>query len=701
MARLADVPEHVAAHFSKRTIGGTEAARAYAQSLGRDWDSLDAEHKIRLLKSGVQDPRGAKSDDVTDLATWRTMAEAIGYRHRSVLRPDDIRPALSRDERLETAYQAAMPLLGKQFDRRAVIDGSDARVAAAKGLILAGIELVEDVSALTRAFRERGIQRRGEDAALIWGTVAGARGRDRTAVTTTLDEREEKTLIATARAGGQDRSAALTPAKIDAAVRAFPDLDFSTEHGQAQRAVIDKLGTGGRISLAIGVAGSGKTTLLKPLVHAWQDDGRTVHGIALAWRQSDDLAEAGIVGRTRAVMSFLTAVERGRLALDPKSVVVLDEVGLLGTRQLNDILALQKRTGFQLVMLGDPKQMQSVEAGPVIALLRQGLGADAVPELGSSVRQKDAEERDTTLMFRNGQTAEAMQRKAANGTFQAVPGGYREAIERVAALWQERREASLRRVGFTVTVSAPTNAEAHDISMAIRARRRAAGEIGEDKTTLAATDGQGVRSYSLALAEGDRVRLFDKVNAAFTNGTHGNIGRNGSVLDVIKIQDDGLMLQNLNGKQGFVPWGRLQDEAGRFRLAYGEALTTHTAQGSTVTEHIHAMPSGSRLVTAFGAYTSGSRHREQSFIVTSDGAERAEIAGRRPLGDRRAITPSDVLANVTRNFSRQDEKESAVSMLERAANVRRGHHPGRAGVATAHGSPHRGPGPGDEPAGAP
>jgi hypothetical protein len=124
MARLTAVPERVAAHFSKRTVGGTEAARLYAQSLGLDWDSMDAEHKIRLLKSGVQAPRGAKSDDASDLATWRKEAEAIGYRHRSMLRPDDIKPALSRDARLETAYQAAMPLLGKQFDRRAVIDGS-------------------------------------------------------------------------------------------------------------------------------------------------------------------------------------------------------------------------------------------------------------------------------------------------------------------------------------------------------------------------------------------------------------------------------------------------------------------------------------------------------------------------------------------------------------------------------------------------
>lgn len=672
MARVAAVPERVTAHFSKRTVGGTEAARAYAQSVGLDWDGMDAEHKIRLLKSGVQDPRGAKSDDVSDVATWRKMAAAIGYEHRSVLRPDAIKPRLSRDERLETAYQAAMPLLGKQFDRRAVIDGSDARVAAAKGLIVAGIESAEDVSALTQAFRERGIRRRGEDAALIWGTVGGAQGRERTAVTTTLDEREEKTLIAIAQEGGRDRSAALAPAKIETAVRAFSDLNFSTEHGQAQRVVIDKLGAGGRIGLAIGVAGSGKTTLLKPLVRAWQNDGRTVYGIALAWRQSDDLAEAGIEGRTRAVASFLKAVERGRVTLDAEAVVVVDEVGLLGTRQLNDILAVQKRTGVQLVMLGDPKQMQAVEAGPVIALLRQALGADAVPELGSSVRQRDAAERETTLMFRNGQVAEAMQRKAANGTFQVVAGGYREAIERVAALWQERREANWGRPGFSVTVSAPTNVEAHDISAAIRVHRRAAGDIGEDKIVTAAVDGQGERNYSLALAEGDRVRLFDKVNAAFTNGTHGNIGRNGSVLEVTKIEKAGLMLRNHNGKEGFVPWDRLRDKSGGVRLAYGDALTTHTAQGSTVSEHIHAMPSGSRVVTAFGAYTSGSRHREQSFIVASDGAERAEISGRRPLGDRREITPDDVLQNVIRNLSRQDEKESAVSMLERAANVRHG-----------------------------
>lgn len=675
MARLRAVPESIVAEFSKRTNSGSEAARAYAKSRGLVWDAMDPEHKIALLKSGVQDPRAAKSDDVSDMAAWCATTQAVGYRHRSVLRPDEILPALSREQRLEAAYQASLPLLGKRFDQRAVIAGVDARIAAAKGLIVGGVEGVEDVNAITQAFRERGIKRRGQDAALVWGSIPGFQGRERISITTTLEEREEKILIATAQAGGRDKSSALPAEKIGAAIAAFPEIDFTSEHGCTQRTTLETLGMGGRVSLAIGVAGSGKSTLLKPLVRAWEDDGRTVYGIALAWRQSDDLADAGIArANTRAVDPFLRAVAKEKLHLDRDSVVVVDEIGLLGTRQLNAVLAAQKKHGFQLVMIGDPKQMQSVDAGPVISLLRKALGTDAVHELGSSVRQKDADERETTLMFRNGQASEALARKEANGTLRVAPGGYRDTIDYVADLWQERRAANADRPSFTITVSAPTNAEAHEISMAIRERRRAMGEIGADKKTIAATDSTGARSYSMPLAEGDRVRLFKRTNASFRQtGGHGNIGQNGSVVEIVSIADDGLTVRTQSGVEGMIAWKALRDEkTGRVQLAYGDALTTNTAQGSTVTEHIHAMPTGTRLVTAFGAYTSGSRHREQSFIVTSEAAERSEIADRRPLGDRRPVTRSDILDNMARNLSRQPEKESATNLIEKAANLRRG-----------------------------
>ena len=182
--------------------------------------------------------------------------------------------------------------------------------------------------------------------------------------------------------------------------------------------------------------------------------------------------------------------------------MVVDELGLLGTRQLNAIMAAQAEKNFQLVMIGDPKQMQAVEAGPVIELLRRALGADKVPELGSSVRQKVEEERETVLMFRNGQTEEAVRRKDANGTLRIVPGGYEEAVEHVAALWRQRREANRDRPDFTISVSAPSNAEAHDISLAIRQCRRTMGEIGADKITVNATDGVGERELRVGACRG-------------------------------------------------------------------------------------------------------------------------------------------------------------------------------------------------------
>ena len=222
MARLSDVPDHVIAQFSKRTLSGTDTARAYARSLGLDWESLAPERKIGLLKSGVQRPP-------------RFLAKNCGGprlcpSHRAVSGRSD---SCTKPRRAPGGcLSGGVPLLEKQFDRRAVIDGSDARIAVAEGLITAGVEAADDVDAITRAFQERGIQRGGENAALIWGMVKGIQGRDRTAITTTLHLREEETLIASARAGSRDRSSALSQKQIEAEISAFPEINFKDGHGR-------------------------------------------------------------------------------------------------------------------------------------------------------------------------------------------------------------------------------------------------------------------------------------------------------------------------------------------------------------------------------------------------------------------------------------------------------------------------------------
>ncbi len=201
-----------------------------------------------------------------------------------------------------------------------------------------------------------------------------------------------------------DRSAALSEQRINSAAAAFladnPKIDPTGEHWKKQHAMMTALGSGGRVGLGIGAAGAGKSTVLQPLVEAWKADGREVYGATVAHRQAGDLGAAGIEANNRTALDpFLKRVAKGRYALDRNSVVVVDEVGLVGTRQQLELMRLQAKHGFQLVQLGDEKQCQSVEAGPVIDLMRKAYGERMVPHILTSIRQKSARTNETPSWY--------------------------------------------------------------------------------------------------------------------------------------------------------------------------------------------------------------------------------------------------------------------------------------------------------------
>jgi hypothetical protein len=176
----------------------------------------------------------------------------------------------------------------------------------------------------------------------------------------------------------------------------------------------------------------------------------------------------------------------------------------------------------------------------------------------------------------------------------------------------------------------------------------------------------------LRLAKGDRVRLFRSTGATFAQGKGGAIGRNGSVLEVFDADDHGITLRNKQGRVGTVRWGNLPTKHGRVQLAYGYAMTIHTAQGSTNREHISALPSGSQAIDGLRGYSAHTRHELKLWLVTSDTAEQIAVRQRRPLNDPRAITLDDKWAQVARALSYQPEKDNALSMFDRVANIRRG-----------------------------
>ncbi len=297
----------------------------------------------------------------SDFAVWREDAAVAGYRHRSVLRLDEIKPALTTEQRIELAREAAMPLLSEAFQKRAVLSGDEVREIAARGLVVAGLgdRPADDIAAVTRTFRERGVTIAGEWTHLVWGMEPGEGGKPRIVVTTGHTIDQERELVALVREAAADRSAALTPVQVDRAADRFlvrnPQVDPNGVQWQAQREMAHRIGEGGRFSLSIGVAGSGKTSsVAATLVDAWHAEGRTVYGMTVPWKASDALRAAG-VDHAVAIEAFIRRAEAGQYTLDSYSVMLAYEVSMIGVRQQLALARLARETGAQLVEIGDPR----------------------------------------------------------------------------------------------------------------------------------------------------------------------------------------------------------------------------------------------------------------------------------------------------------------------------------------------------------
>jgi hypothetical protein len=349
---------------------------------------------------------------------------------------------LTDSERFDRAYQFAAKHLAQEFHTAAVIDHDKLRLYAARGLIGTGIAGgPDDIDRVTELLERRGLELHGEHVALVVGMFD-----DTVRVTNTAQIRIEENLAREARRAALDKSGALSPMAIRAAIAASGlDFEREPEHGAAQQAAIYALGQGGALSLLTGVAGSGKTTLMQPLVAAWQadtqfhPDGRDIIGLSTAWKQADSLQDAGIT-RTLALQPLLQAIESGELSPSRNTVLVIDEISQIGPRPMLKLLELQARTGMTIKAIGDREQAQAIEAGDTIEIMRRALPKSALPELLTTVRQVTKRGRKIAGLFRRAKANEALAMKREDGTALLLGGDQDQVVAWIADLYIERRD---------------------------------------------------------------------------------------------------------------------------------------------------------------------------------------------------------------------------------------------------------------------
>ena len=387
-----------------------------------------------------------------------------------------------------------------------------------------------------------------------------------------IEARLEHAASAMAERGGHAVAARHRAAALEAAEAR--GLVLSGEQRAAFEHVAGKEG----LAAVVGYAGSGKSAMLGVAREAWEAEGCTVRGAALSGIAAENLESgAGIASRTLASLEHQWGQDRELLTA--RDVLVIDEAGMIGSRQMERVLSAAERAGAKVVLVGDPEQLQAIEAGAAFRSIVERHGAAEITEIR---RQREDWQRDATQALATGRTGEAIDAYQQRGMVHAAATREHARGELIEG-WDRARQAEPDRSRIILT---HTNAEVRDLNELARGRLRNAGELGDD---VAVTTERGER----AIASGDRIMfLKNERGMGVKNGTLGTIER---------VSPDRMAVRLDDGRQVAFD---VKDYA---HVDHGYAATFHKAQGVTVDgAHVLATPGMDR----HSAYVGLSRHRD-------------------------------------------------------------------------------------------
>ncbi|MBE7734360.1 Ti-type conjugative transfer relaxase TraA [Devosia faecipullorum] len=363
--------------------------------------------------------------------------------------------------------------------------------------------------------------------------------------------------------------------RLDALARAEQrGLVLSGEQANALAQVTD----GRDLGIVVGYAGTGKSAMLGVAREAWEASGFEVRGVALSGIAAENLESgSGIASRTIASMEH--GWQQGRDMLTSRDVLVIDEAGMVGTRQLERVLSHAADAGAKVVLVGDPQQLQSIEAGAAFRSIHERHGGVEIHEVR---RQREDWQRDATRDLASGRAGNAI---AAYDRHDMVHSAETREQARGDLIdrWDRDRQASPDSSRIILT---HTNAEVRELNEAARDRMRAADNLGED---VRVTVERGERSF----AAGDRVM--------FLQNERGLGVKNGTLGTIEQVNAQSMTVQTDDGRS--IAFDLKDYDC----IDHGYAATIHKAQGMTVDRtHVLATPG----LNAHGSYVALSRHRD-------------------------------------------------------------------------------------------
>ena len=524
-----------------------------------------------------------------------------------------------------------------------------------------------------------------------------------------------------------------------------------TGHGLPEQTVKEKVGTlleqgyplsqeqslairhatmkGGRVAVIEGAAGSGKTTTLRPITDLHKEHGYEIVPTAVAWRTAVALGD-DCDARAYCVDKLLKLAAKEQVQIGERTLIVVDEAGMLSTRQAHHILQLSERHGAKVVFAGDTRQQQPVEAGPGLRLIRDVAGSVRVDR----IRRQKADLEDVLVhvhketpeqaRFRAGLTNlqerdailadyESMEKKPLFTPWQvAVSEALRDGeAEKAIEAWHVRNrlhlchdeEKTIARLvddwakhvstqsDTSTVVLARTRAETRALSWLMRQRVLAQTPDAKRAVIEVSRDLDGRVTEPLEIAVGDRIRIgATQWEKQLFNGTVVTV----EDLEVRRAEAAAVSRKARNRKAaGPTP----EPGSGASEPEYSVHITARTDDGRRVTfrhdeirdwhdnirlDYGYAMTiasaQGLTVDRAFlladdrpareTIYPAATRHREGLDIYVNRSPLVFDIAERRPEDQAdMPVLDSDVRAYLAERWSRSQPKEAALDYVSDGA----------------------------------
>ncbi|MDD4937163.1 MAG: MobF family relaxase [Acidiphilium sp.] len=403
-----------------------------------------------------------------------------------------------------------------------------------------------------------------------------------------------------------------------------------------------------------GFAGTGKSHMLDTAKALIEDNGYRVRALAPYGSQVKALRELGVPANTLA--SFLRGKEKD---LDARTVLVIDEAGVVPTRLMEQTLKLAEAAGARVVLLGDTAQTKAIEAGrPFDQLQAAGMATARMEDIQ---RQRDPALKAAVELAARGQAGgslgkiaavmeirdDAERRNELVRDFMALPADDRDKTLIVTGLNEARRDINAR-----VREAIGTAGQGREFDTLIR-RDTTQAERRFSKNYRIGDVIQPEKNYKTGLQRGELYRVTDtgpgnRLTVAADDGrqitfspmTHTKL----SVYqperaelakgDIVRITRNDKTLDLATGERmrvAAVEAGKVTLEAGGRRvelpaekplhLDHAYATTVHSAQGLTSDRVLIEAQTNSRTTAKDVYYVAISRARHEARIYTNDRAK--------------------------------------------------------------------------------